>query len=146
MGEIKPYVKDDKIPGSLIRQICIAYRISQIELAKRIGCYPGMIYMWISGKRIPSPGFNGHLWDLWNNAPKNAPEMITSDEIYNFRRALGMTQTQFAQKFGVNVLAVSRWEIGRSRPPLRKSDEIRAAYREFQNTATEGDKNDQQGR
>jgi DNA-binding transcriptional regulator YiaG len=38
------------------------------------------------------------------------------DEVLALRKALGLNQTEFAEKLGVNQTAVSHWETGHRKP------------------------------
>lgn len=42
--------------------------------------------------------------------------MISAADIRRIRKALGLTQPQFAQLLGVSWVTVSKWERGRARP------------------------------
>jgi putative transcriptional regulator len=41
---------------------------------------------------------------------------MTSDQILSLRTALGLSQVQFAQLFGVHFMTVSKWERGLTPP------------------------------
>ena len=46
------------------------------------------------------------------DAYRTAHDLLTSDEIRNLRRQLGMTQQGFAKALGVGPASVKRWELG----------------------------------
>lgn len=47
--------------------------------------------------------------------------MITSDEIREIRQRLGLSQQTFAERIGVGIATVSRWEQGHTAPrPIAK--------------------------
>ncbi len=48
--------------------------------------------------------------------------LLTSDEIRERRKALGMNQNQFAKHLGVGVASVKRWELGKVQD--RSSDKL----------------------
>jgi DNA-binding transcriptional regulator YiaG len=39
------------------------------------------------------------------------------EQVQSLRSRLGMNQSEFAAKFGVSAMAVSRWESGANEPP-----------------------------
>lgn len=41
---------------------------------------------------------------------------MMADEIKSIRKALGMTQQEFAHTLGVHAMSVSRWERGKLEP------------------------------
>lgn len=50
------------------------------------------------------------------------------EKIKKMRKALQLTQRQFAIKIGVNSATVSRWERGKQTPPIKKLKEIAAFF------------------
>ena len=58
---------------------------------------------------------------------KNSPAEVVKD----LRKAIGLTQEQFAAKIGVTVSTVNRWEKGRSRPQPLAMKQIDALRNEI---------------
>ena len=50
------------------------------------------------------------------------------EKIKTRRKALQLTQQQFAIKIGVSSATVSRWERGKQTPPIKKLKEIAAFF------------------
>ena len=50
------------------------------------------------------------------------------EKIKKMRKALKLTQQQFAIKIGVSSATVSRWERGKQTPPIKKLKEIAALF------------------
>lgn len=50
------------------------------------------------------------------------------EKIKKMRKALKLTQQQFAIKIGVSNATVSRWERGKQTPPIKKLKEIAAFF------------------
>ena len=57
---------------------------------------------------------------------ENPAEVVTG-----LRRAIGLTQEQFAAKIGVTVSTVNRWEKGRSKPQPLAMKQINALRSEI---------------
>ena len=68
---------------------------------------PNCGYKTIEGKAMPE--FGRLLADRWR-AENN---MLTSGEIRARRKALGMSQEEFAAFLGVGVASIKRWELGK---------------------------------
>ena len=49
-------------------------------------------------------------------------------KIKKMRKAMQLTQQQFAIKIGVSSATVSRWERGKQAPPIKKLKEIAAFF------------------
>ena len=64
---------------------------------------------------------------------------MTATDIESFRRSLGLSQAELADRLGVSQASVSQWESGKKRPRktvLKLLDAIRATTRQsFQKTA-----------
>src|SRR2546425_526067 len=66
--------------------------------------------------------------------------IMTGEEIRKLRRALGLTQQEFAAKLGVSFAAVNRWEKGRNAPQpdrLVRIHELEAEYVEKKQGSTD---------
>src|SRR5688500_8205497 len=55
---------------------------------------------------------------------------MTGDEIKKLRRAMGLTQQEFAAQLGVSFAAVNRWARGRNAPQPDRLVRIREVYAE----------------
>lgn len=44
--------------------------------------------------------------------------METKQRIKELRKSMGLTQSQFAEKFDIPVRTLQQWEQGRSEPPV----------------------------
>jgi transcriptional regulator with XRE-family HTH domain/superfamily II DNA or RNA helicase len=53
---------------------------------------------------------------------------MTGEEIKELRKAMGLTQQEFAAELGVSFAAVNRWERGRNAPQLDRLTRIRELY------------------
>jgi len=51
---------------------------------------------------------------------------MTKEEIKELRISLRLTQTEFAEKLGVVLMTVSRWETGKLIPSLRNLRKLEA--------------------
>ena len=64
---------------------------------------------------------------------------MTSDQIKKLRKAMGLTQHQFAEKLGVSFAAVNRWEKGRNEPQPDRLVRIRELQAEYVANSETGD-------
>lgn len=61
---------------------------------------------------------------------------MSPKQIKLLRKALGLTQVQFAAKIGVSFATVNRWEMGRTKPSplaIREMERIQDENRTNQN-------------
>ena len=61
--------------------------------------------------------------------------LLTSEEIRERRRRLGMSQQQFAQHLGVGIASVKRWEMGKIQEPHSNDLILRESGNHSQNLA-----------
>lgn len=54
------------------------------------------------------------------------PEHASQYEVRSIRKALGLTQKEFADRVGVSEFTVFRWESAARRPSRKKTQAIRA--------------------
>ena len=124
-GEVVPDIPSPKILKENIREICQKHRLTQYELAEKIGCSYGIIYQWMSGSREPNETFNQKLWDLWNTEPEQLAPLVSPREIYNCRLAMKLSQIKFGKLVGLSGGHVSYLENGKKLPTQKLSDKIR---------------------
>jgi DNA-binding transcriptional regulator YiaG len=53
-------------------------------------------------------------------------DMLTSDDIKEIRKAMGLTPTEFAARFGVSASTVCLWEQGKTHPRWKKMLKLNA--------------------
>jgi len=53
---------------------------------------------------------------IWKEAKIKMTDKDLAGKVRRMRKAMGLTQEQFAAKIGVTVSTVNRWEKGRSKP------------------------------
>ena len=124
-GEVIPDMTFPKIPKENIREICTKYKLTQYELAQRIGCSGSIVYQWIKGSREPNEIFNQKLWELWNTEPEPLAPLVSSRQIYDCRVAMNLSQIKFGALLGVSGGRISYLESGKKKPSQKMSDKIR---------------------
>ena len=124
-GEVIPDMTFPKIPKENIREICTKYKLTQYELAQRIGCSGSIVYQWIKGNREPNEFFNRKLWELWNTEPEPLAPLVSSRQIYDCRVAMNLSQIKFGELLGVSGGRISYLESGKRKPSQKMSDKIR---------------------
>jgi len=102
--------------------------LTQVQLAQKLGTSGRLISYWETGKLKPAGISQKALTMLAEkeDIQKDIEEIkkrgseISSDTIKAFREKLSFSQTQFAEKLGLNLSTISYWESGQS-SPSRKS-------------------------
>lgn len=87
------------------------------ELARLLGVRPEKVKKWEEGKESPT----GYAQKLWRQLLKDAAagrlvKMVSGVELRRFREEMGWDQEAMAQRLGVCLYTVSRWEHDRHRP------------------------------
>jgi DNA-binding transcriptional regulator YiaG len=59
-------------------------------------------------------------------AARKPPRVLTADEVRAEREQRGLSQAEFADRLGVDVMTVSRWERGARTPPAMLEVALRA--------------------
>jgi len=106
------------IIGEMIRKRRLDLGLRQIDAAKMIGCDEMMIVNWEKGHRSPRVNhLAGVVEFLGFNPFQNADTL--AHRLVNRRKALGMTQKEFAGPIGVDPNTLAGWERGGREPTGR---------------------------
>lgn len=84
--------------------------LSRHDLARRIGVSLNKLDLWERGIKVPSATENLLIKHL---VESTVTPLKTADEMKAARVALGMTQGAMAERLGVHLISVCRWEKGR---------------------------------
>jgi Predicted transcription factor, homolog of eukaryotic MBF1 len=107
-----------------LRNLRLELRLNQAELAEIVGVYKNTISRIERGIVFPDEttlqkfADNGINLDLKSNQNNEETEMTTgiAKEIIKVRKDLGLNQTQFAKKIGIDPSDMSRIELGKKEP------------------------------
>jgi len=110
----------------------------QKEAARQIGVCTSSVWNWESNESTPvvksMPGIQTFLG--YDPAPK--PDSI-ADRIRLGRRALGLSQRQFAAKLAVDPATVRAWEAGQNRPNRRNLEAIALMFQQAESATVAKD-------
>jgi len=124
--EKKGYPTDPKTIGEMIRKRRLDLRLRQVDAAKIIGCDEMSIVNWEKGHRSPRVNhMAGVVQFLGFNSFQNGDTM--AHRLVSHRKALGMTQKEFAQQIGVNPSTLARWERGEREPTANFLNHVNCA-------------------
>ena len=84
------------------------------------------LFRWERGMVQPQIRYFPHILKFLGYDP--FPASVTlSDELHAARRRLGLTQTAFAERLGVDPVTLRKWEQGRARPNRRSLKIIKSS-------------------
>jgi transcriptional regulator with XRE-family HTH domain len=92
--------------------------LSQRALAALLGVDSKTVWYWEHGLHEPPAAFVPRIEAVIGRGPVD-PEAPMGARLRTYRRALGLTQREFAARIGAVQTSVSDWERGRCRPPAR---------------------------
>ena len=120
LTEKKGYPTNPKTIGEMIRKRRLDLGLRQIDAAKMIGCDEMSIVNWEKGHRSPRVNhMAGVVEFLGFNPFQNGDTM--AHRLINHRKALGMTQKEFAGQLRIDPSTLARWERGEREPTGRLS-------------------------
>jgi transcriptional regulator with XRE-family HTH domain len=124
--EKKGYPADPKTIGEMIRKRRLDLGLRQIDAAKMIGCDEMSVVNWEKGHRSPRVNhLSGVIEFLGFNPFQNGDTM--AHQLINHRKALGMTQKEFAGLIAVDQSTLARWERGERIPRGNLLDRVNRA-------------------
>jgi transcriptional regulator with XRE-family HTH domain len=124
-AQVKGYPANPKTIGEAIRKRRLDLGLRQIDVAGIIDCDELTIVHWEKGHRIPRINHMTGIVRFLGYIP--LPEAATLAElIVNHRKALGITQEEFARELGVDPSTLARWERAEREPRGRYADAINA--------------------
>nr|AEH26506.1 hypothetical protein [uncultured Acidobacteria bacterium A11] len=109
------YTTSPKTVGEAIRKRRLDLKLRQLDAAKIIGCDEMSVVNWERGYRHPSVNHMAGIVSFLGFDPLPVGASL-AQKLVNHRKALGLTQRQFASQIGVDPSTLARWERG-ERPP-----------------------------
>jgi len=118
------YPEVPKTIGDQIRKRRLDLGIRQIDAAKIIGCNEMSVVNWEKGHSNPRINhMAGVIQFLGFNPIRNGNTV--AHRLIDHRKALGMTQREFAGRIGVNQSTLARWERGEREPKGKHAEAIK---------------------
>jgi len=116
--------------GDHLRKKRLDLRLLQKEVGQKLGVDKCTIYNWENNRTSPClyslPKIIRFLgYKPYDNKPKTLGEKLLC-----YRRVLGISQKELAQKLGVDPTTLARWERGKSKP---MESSLKAINRFFNN-------------
>jgi len=100
----------------------------QREVGQRTGADETTIYNWENNRSSPSLYFLPKVIKfLGYNPYKDKPKTL-GEKLLSYRKNLGMTQKELAQKLGVDPSTLARWERSEGRPSRRSLGAINKIF------------------
>ena len=121
--EKKGYPTDPKTIGEMIRKRRLDLGLRQIDAAKMIGCDEMSVVNWEKGHRSPRVNHMAGVVEFLGFNPFQNCDTL-AHRLANHRKALGMTQKEFARQIGVDPSTLARWERGEREPTGRLLDRV----------------------
>jgi transcriptional regulator with XRE-family HTH domain len=93
----------------MIRKRRLDLALPQIDAAKMIGCDEMSIVNWEKGHRTPRVTHMAGVVEFLGFNPFQNRDNL-AHRLVNYRKALGVTQKEFAGQLGVDPSTLARWE------------------------------------
>jgi transcriptional regulator with XRE-family HTH domain len=116
--EKKGYPATPKTLGGEIRKRRLDLNLRQIDVAKIVGCNEMTVVNWEKGHCTPRINHMGKVVDFLGFNPLQKCDTL-AQQILNRRKAVGITQINFARQIGVDPSTLARWERGERTPAAR---------------------------
>ncbi len=113
--QVTGYPASPKTIGEMIRKRRLDLGLRQIDLAKILGCDEMSVVNWENGHRSPRVNSLAKVVEFLGFDPFAGGDTV-AHRLVNHRKALGMTQMEFAGQLGVDPSTLARWERGERRP------------------------------
>ena len=112
--------------GEHVRKRRLDLNLGQIEAARTIGCDKMTMVNWEKGHTQPSvPHMAGVISFLGFNPLPEGDNL--AQKLVSHRKALGITQSQFASRIGLDPSTLGRWERGERSPNNEQFRMLKAA-------------------
>ena len=115
--------------GDNLRKKRIDLRISQGEVAERLGADQDTVWNWENNRSSPSLRFVPLIIEFLGYAPDDSRDDDLGKRIIACRRRQGLRQEDLATKLGVDPSTVGRWEHGISRPSRKLAERLEGFLR-----------------
>jgi transcriptional regulator with XRE-family HTH domain len=112
------YPKEINTLGDHIRTRRLNLKLLQKQVAKQIGVNAATITNWERNASTPAIGHMPGIIRFLGYDPLPAPISLPG-RLLNFRRELGMTQREMAERLGVDPSTLRDWESGHHQPAVR---------------------------
>jgi len=112
---IKGYPANPKSIGEMIRKRRLDLGLRQRDIAEIIGCDKMTIINWEKGHTLPRINHMGAVVKFLGYNPFEKCDTM-AQHLMNHRKALGISQKDFARKLGVDQSTLARWERGEREP------------------------------
>ena len=119
------YPASPKTVGEMIRKRRLDLGLRQRDVAEIVGCDTMTVVNW-EKSHTAFPRINhmaGVVRFLGFNPLPNGDSV--AQRLVNHRKALGVTQNQFAQELGVDPSTLAKWERGERQPVGKYLDRVR---------------------
>jgi transcriptional regulator with XRE-family HTH domain len=116
--EVNGYPASPKTIGEMIRKRRLDRRLRQADAAKVIGCDETTVVNWENGHRAPRVNHLAGVVKFLGFDPFKRGDTM-AQRLVGRRKALGITQKDFARQIGVDPSTLARWERGEREPTGR---------------------------
>ena len=110
------YPKSLKTIGDHIRKRRLDLKLTQKEVAERIGVDKTTIQFWEKNRVKPSLAQIPKIIEFLGRDPFEAKAESLGDKIKTYRRIHGFSQKKLAHLVGIDPSTVGAWEKGKNRP------------------------------
>ena len=113
------YPKTLKTLGDHLKKKRLNLKLSQREVAQRLGAEETSILNWEKNRSSPSLHFLPRIIEFLGYVPYDTTTKTQGEKIVAYRKLLGLSQDKLARSLGVDPSTLGKWERNERRP-LRK--------------------------
>ena len=106
------YPKTLKTLGDHLKKRRMDLKLSQGEVARRIGAVESSVLNWEKNRAKPSLPFLPRIIELLGYVPYDSTEKTLGEKIVDHRKSFGLSQEKLALSLGIDPSTLGRWERG----------------------------------
>jgi transcriptional regulator with XRE-family HTH domain len=115
----KAYPRELKTLGDHLRKRRLDLKLLQKEVAPILGVEEATVWNWENSRSSPQLHYIPKIIEFLGCVSFNGQAKTLGEKIIHYRRLLGLTQKELANRLSIDPTTLARWERNESRPLKR---------------------------